>query len=243
MRLSSSAESLLKDLLLAEKEGSPVQKVLEERVLADSSDSIVRGIIGELKENKCISVLWADNLPYIAELTQIGRTYFEFIDDKKYEDHFVSIPKRKTYDLFLSHANADKIDYVDELYSILKKLGINIFYDKEELTWGDHWKNRILDGVRESEFAIIVISENFFGREWTERELNQFLHLQNESGQKIILPLLHNIEYSDLKDKYPQLEFIQSIKSNDVKKENIAIMFAKELIKRIKNVHVMKSPD
>lgn len=244
MHLSSSAELLLNDLLLAEKKGDSVQKLLEERVLADSSDSIVRGIIGELKENKCISVLWADNLPYMVELTQVGRTYFEFVDDKQIKDgHLLSAPKKKTYDLFLSHANADKIDYVDELYTILKRLGINIFYDKEELAWGDHWKNRILDGVRESEFAIIVISENFFGREWTERELNHFLHLQNESGQKIILPLLHNIEFSDLKGKYPQLEFIQGIKSNAVTKENIAIMFAKELIKRIKSVPAMKSID
>lgn len=244
MHLSSSAELLLNDLLLAEKKGDSVQKLLEERVLADSSDSIVRGIIGELKENKCISVLWADNLPYMVELTQVGRTYFEFVDDKQIKDgHLLSAPKKKTYDLFLSHANADKIDYVDELYTILKRLGINIFYDKEELAWGDHWKKRILDGVRESEFAIIVISENFFGREWTERELNHFLHLQNESGQKIILPLLHNIEFSDLKGKYPQLEFIQGIKSNAVTKENIAIMFAKELIKRIKSVPAIKSID
>jgi len=57
LHLSSSAELLLNDLLLAEKKGDSVQKLLEERVLADSSDSIVRGIIGELKENKCISVL------------------------------------------------------------------------------------------------------------------------------------------------------------------------------------------
>lgn len=244
MHLSSSAELLLNDLLVAEKKGNSVQKLLEERVLADSSDSIVRGIIEELKENKCISVLWADNLPYMVELTQVGRTYFEFVDDKQIKDgHLLSAPKKKTYDLFLSHANADKIDYVDELFTILKRLGINIFYDKEELAWGDHWKNRILDGVRESEFAIIVISENFFGREWTERELNHFLHLQNESGQKIILPLLHDIEFSDLKGKYPQLEFIQGIKSNAVTKENIAIMFAKELIKRIKSVPAIKSID
>lgn len=235
MRLSSSAEALLNDLLIAEKEKSSIPKLLEERILADKMGTIVRGVIGELKDSKCISILWADNLPYWVELTQIGRTYSEFHDDKANKDLFVKQQKRKTYDLFLSHANADKIDYVDELYSILKKLGINIFYDKEELAWGDHWKNRIIEGVGDSEFAIIVISENFFGREWTERELNQFLHLQNESGQKIILPLLHKIEYSDLKDKYPQLEFIQSIKSDSISKENIAIMFAKELIKRIKN--------
>ena len=37
----------------------------------------------------------------------------------------------KQYDLFLSHANKDKIAYVDALYASLSKLGIPIFYDKE----------------------------------------------------------------------------------------------------------------
>jgi len=242
MQLSSSAESLLKELLLAEKEDRSVQNLLEERVKADESGSIARGIIGELKDKKCISVLWADNIPYIAELTQVGRTYFEFVNNDEYRN-YISIPKRKTYDLFLSHANEDKIDYINELHSVLIELGINIFYDKEKLNWGDNWKKAILEGVRESEFAIIIISKNVFDREWTERELNEFLHLQNESGQKTILPLFHNVEFKDLKDKYPQLEYILGIKSKETTKENIAILFAKELIKRLKNVNILEPLD
>lgn len=80
----------------------------------------------------------------------------------------------KQYDLFLSHANKDKIAYVDALYASLSKLGIPIFYDKEVLQWGDKWKERILEGVAKSEFAIIVVSDNFFGREWTERSSPNF---------------------------------------------------------------------
>lgn len=143
-------------------------------------------------------------------------------------------PKRKQYDLFLSHANADKLSYVDDLYSYLNTLKIDIFYDKEELSWGDNWKDRILEGTEKSEFAIIVISKEFFGREWTENELNEFLQRQNESGQKIILPLLYNISYEDVKEHYPELEYIQSIKVNEHSNEEIALLFAKELIKRYK---------
>lgn len=97
----------------------------------------------------------------------------------------------KKYDVFISHASADKEEYVDELNRTVKKLGINVFYDTDILSWGDNWKQVILDGTADSEFAIIVISKNFFGREWTEKELNEFLGQQNESGQKIVLPLLH----------------------------------------------------
>ena len=58
----------------------------------------------------------------------------------------------------------DKIEYVEQLKQSLDKLKINIFYDKDTLEWGDKWKDKILEGVNQAEFAIIVISENFFGK-------------------------------------------------------------------------------
>lgn len=143
-------------------------------------------------------------------------------------------PSRKKYDVFISHANKDKLSYVNDLYSILSDLGIEIFYDSKVLSWGDKWKDVILNGTEQSEFAIIVISENFFGREWTEKELNTFLEQENTSGQKIVLPLLYNVTIDQLKAKYPALEEIQAISTSDYTKEQIAILFAQELIKRYK---------
>ena len=138
------------------------------------------------------------------------------------------------YDVFLSHANADKQDFVDELYNSLNKLGVKIFYDKESLEWGDNWKERILDGTKKAEFAIIVISENFFGREWTETELSAFLNRQNRNGQKLILPIVHNITNEDLRKKYPRVAEIQAIDSHTRSCDEIALMFARQLIRRLK---------
>ena len=142
----------------------------------------------------------------------------------------------KEYDVFLSHANADKNDYVDELYKILSQLGVKIFYDKESLEWGDNWKNRILEGTLKSEFAIIVISKNYFNREWTEKELYEFFDRQNQNGQKIILPLLYNISVDDFKSHYPQLENIQALQTSELSKEMIVIKFAQQLIKRLREI-------
>ncbi len=52
------------------------------------------------------------------------------------------------YDVFISHANKDKENLIEELYQSLQKLGISIFYDKESLEWGDNWKERILNGTK-----------------------------------------------------------------------------------------------
>lgn len=142
---------------------------------------------------------------------------------------------RKQYDVFISHANSDKLEYVEDLYSTLSQLGISIFYDTSVLNWGDKWKDKIIEGTEQSEFAVIVISENFFGREWAEIELGEFLKRQNESGQKVILPLLFNITIEQLKEHYPDLGDIQVIKAEDYTKEQIAILLAKVLIERYKN--------
>ena len=138
------------------------------------------------------------------------------------------------YDVFLSHANKDKAEIVDELYLSLEKLGVKIFYDKKSLEWGDKWKDRILDGTKKAEFAIIVISENFFDREWTEKELNEFLNRQNQNGQKLILPIVHNISNDDLRRKYPAVADIQAINSKDHSCDEIALLFARQLIQRLK---------
>ena len=138
------------------------------------------------------------------------------------------------YDVFISHANKDKENLIEELYQSLKKLGVKIFYDKEELEWGDNWKDRILNGTEKAEFAIIVISENFFDREWTEIELVEFLNRQNRNGQKLILPILHNISVEQLKTKYPTVADIQAIDSSQYSCDEIALLFARQLIKRLK---------
>lgn len=169
-------------------------------------------------------------------LTPQGLTYFDEKERalKKDVSIFSEKPLRKKYDVFISHANKDKLSYVNDLNKVIKKLGINIFYDTDVLSWGDNFKQVILDGTAESEFAIIVISKNFFGREWTEHELDEFLAQQNASGQKTVLPLLYGITFDELKEKYPTLGDIQAITTKDYTKPEIAILLAKELIKRYK---------
>lgn len=175
-------------------------------------------------------------------ISESGKKYF--VNKKKaYEKENIMSEKNqdtkpagehKKYDVFISHASKDKLSYVDGLYSTVKKLGIQIFYDSEEISWGDNFKDQIFKGTDSSEFAIIVISENFFDREWTNSELQKFLTRQNESGQKIILPLLYNITIDRFKERYPELQDIQCIEASQYDEKMVAILLAKELIKRYK---------
>ena len=177
----------------------------------------------------------------IFTLSESGKQYLEDkekaynrLEEQEKKEEKIEMPNHKKYDVFISHASSDKSEYVDLLNMAIRRLGINVFYDTDVLSWGDNWKKVILDGTADSEFAIIVISKNFFGREWTERELEEFLKQQNESGQKKVLPLLYEITLNDLKEHYPALEEIQCISSERYTKEEIVILLAKELIKRYK---------
>lgn len=174
----------------------------------------------------------------VASLTSISKDK-DFIDKMNGVEK-VEITKRQAktlreYDVFLSHANKDKENLIEELYQSLSKLGVNIFYDKESLEWGDNWKEQIQNGVKKAEFAIIVISENFFDREWTEKELSEFLNRQNRNGQKLILPIIHHITIEQLREKYQNVADIQAIDSSKYNCDQITLLFAKQLIKRLKS--------
>ena len=160
------------------------------------------------------------------------KKYYQSIDDNSLKEHY-NYDKNK-FDVFISHANVDKLDYVEKLKTEISKLGVNVFYDKDVIEWGDKWKDIILKGIERSRFAIIVISKNFFDREWTEKELKSFLEKQNKNNQKIILPILYNVEAHEVFEKYPALSDIQFIKASDYDYKDISIKFAKELLKDLR---------
>lgn len=139
------------------------------------------------------------------------------------------------YDVFVSHANDNKAEFVNGLIKALEKLGVSIWYDANVLDWGDNWKLQIANGLMKCRFGIVVISPEFLGREWTEKELNDLLQRQNESGEKVILPLLYKMTIADLKKNYPQVADFQAIvfsPETDIK--DIVIDFGRILIKALR---------
>ena len=234
-KLPSNAEELLYELLDSDSPSEYLSNKYNNA--SEKEQDILWGIIKELSDHGFIQVTWYDDCPSIVFLLNPARTYHEQL--MRYEAHNnqtsrVDNRNFALYDVFISHANADKIDYVNQLKESLDKLGIQIFYDKDTLEWGDNWKAKILEGVQKAEYAIIVISDNFFGREWTEKELQELLNRQNTSGQKIILPILYNITVSQLQEQYPAVADIQALNSSDYSCDEIALKFAGQLIKRLK---------
>ena len=140
--------------------------------------------------------------------------------------------KDNDYSVFVSHASDDKIEYVDDLVKEIKGLGISVFYDTDVISWGDNLKERIDYGLNSCELAVLVISPSYFGREWTEYEIQSLLQRQNNEKQKIILPILYRVSKKDFITHYPALNNVFFKYAKSQSKAQLAQDLKKELDKK-----------
>ncbi|WP_229516105.1 toll/interleukin-1 receptor domain-containing protein [Paraburkholderia terrae] len=102
----------------------------------------------------------------------------------------------KRWDVFISHASEDKA-VVLALAEALREAGLQIWLDKQELRIGDSLREKIDEGLAESRFGIVVLSPSFIAKRWPKRELNGLFALE-EAGQKVILPVWHELDHETL---------------------------------------------
>lgn len=108
------------------------------------------------------------------------------------------------YDAFVCHASEDKDKFVRPLAEELTQKGLRIWYDEFELDVGDSLRESIDRGLSQSAYGIVILSESFFGKGWTEYELNG-LTAREAEGDKVILPVWYNIGKSDVMEYSPPL--------------------------------------
>jgi len=109
-----------------------------------------------------------------------------------------------TYDAFICHASEDKPDLVRPLAEALTRRGLRIWYDEFQLTIGDSLRRSIDRGLARSRFGIVVLSPNFFAKNWPQYELDGLVAKENE-GRKVILPLWHRVSKNDVLKYSPTL--------------------------------------
>ena len=147
--------------------------------------------------------------------------------DKGEEDIVKSINKK--YDFFISHATEDKLTIAEPLAKALIQMGANVWYDNLTLKIGDSLRESIDTGLANSRYGIVILSETYFRKFWTSKELNG-LFIKQEDGEKVILPIWHGISKDIVKQYSPMLADMVAFKSSDYSVEELA----DELIKIIK---------
>ena len=100
---------------------------------------------------------------------------------------FTRNPTMKT--TFLSYSHKDET-FVKKLYKGLVRDGVNCFFDKESIQWGDNWVMSLEKGLDQADFLVVVLSKHFIESEWTKLELLTTLIEDPNNFKKKIKPLL-----------------------------------------------------
>ena len=134
--------------------------------------------------------------------------------------------QEKEYDFFISHAWEDKEAVAKPLADALIAKGAKAWLDKYEMTVGDSLRQSIDDGLVHSRYGIVILSETYFKKFWTGKELNG-LFAKQEDGQKVILPVWHNISKDKVKEYSPILADMFALKTADFTIDELAEEFIK----------------
>lgn len=108
------------------------------------------------------------------------------------------------YDLFISHASEDKDHVARPLAKHLQDLGLRVWLDEFELTLGDSLRRKIDHGLSRSRYGLVVLSPAFLLKEWPNKELDGLVAREDRRG-KVILPIWHNVNASDILKFSPML--------------------------------------
>lgn len=128
-------------------------------------------------------------------------TLFTALDERRKPEE---IEDKALYDVFISHASEDKVDFVNELVEKLQDAGIRVWYDTTEMQWGKSLREQIDNGIKRSKFAILVLSKHFFAKKWPQRELDGILAKETITGSTP-LPIWHDISYEEVYEFSPTL--------------------------------------
>jgi hypothetical protein len=128
------------------------------------------------------------------------------------------------WDVFISHAFEDK-DFARRLANALSKEDIKVWYDEFELHVGDSLSRSINRGLSDSTYGIVVLSHNFFAKEWTQKELGALMSRETKD-KNVILPIWHNITAVEISTFSPLLADKFALDSSIGIKKLVELLFS-----------------
>src|ERR1043166_6697790 len=107
--------------------------------------------------------------------------------------------------VFISHASEDKSYVARPLATSLKRRGLRVWFDEYELDIGDSLKRKIDEGLAACDYGIVILSPNFFAKQWTREELDGLVTKEVSVKRKFILPIWHQVDHKAIAAFSPTL--------------------------------------
>lgn len=89
---------------------------------------------------------------------------------------------------FLSHSSADK-PFIRQLAADLSANGIDVWLDEQRIHVGDSIPEKVAQGLADSDYFLIAVSEKSVESDWVKKELNGALVNEVERRKVHVLPL------------------------------------------------------
>jgi hypothetical protein len=131
----------------------------------------------------------------------------------------------QTWDVFISHASEDKDTVARPLRDALSKLGVTVWLDEAQLRIGHSLRRKIDDGIRSSRFGVVIFSDSFFCKGWTNHELDGLV-TRTVAGEQSLLPIWHELTADKVMTYSPSLADKVALSTSECSIDDIARQIA-----------------
>ncbi|HEY7405950.1 MAG TPA: toll/interleukin-1 receptor domain-containing protein [Candidatus Angelobacter sp.] len=129
-------------------------------------------------------IKWANNF----QVLDLGVRVEALVNDAvatKQSRHIQNVQERVA---FISHSSIDK-KFVRQLAADLVANGVQVWLDEQRIRVGDSIPEKVAQGLAESDFFLVVVSENSSKSSWVQKELNGALVREIERREVTVLPV------------------------------------------------------
>lgn len=127
---------------------------------------------------------WAQSLGAL-QSSLVAEDLVDAAESKKERRHREAKDERVA---FLSHSSADKT-FIRQLAADLTANGITVWLDEQRIRAGDSIPEKIAQGLAESDYLLIGMSQKSSESAWVQKELNSALMSEVQRRKVYILPL------------------------------------------------------
>lgn len=140
------------------------------------------------------------------------------------------------WDAFISHASEDKAGFARPLAGALASLGARIWYDEFTMRLGDSLSQSIDRGLARSRFGVVVLSQAFMTKPWTQHELAGLVARQIDGATRI-LPVWHEVSRAEVSAFSPTLADRFAVRTSDGSALDIALQILNVIRPDIYDAH------
>lgn len=123
-------------------------------------------------------------------------------------------PSSSSSDIFLSHASEDKDDIARPLKEALEARGVTVWFDELKIKVGQSIRQEIEKGIASCRYGVVIVSPDFFKKQWTQAELDALFGRKMDSGENLILPVWHRVSKDEVLAHSPLLAGILALNSS-----------------------------